>query len=371
MKHVPLNTWDTFINFVNRSIYGGTINISSEQSGTMQTEEPPELVQEIGGTFMRYAGLWHNNNLDGFIPMMQIIFSELLLIPLILFAPGVYYLASKSRKYAVFIFGLFIFYTSVQLIFIAVSPKLHPFTLFSNRPFYISSIFVLTIISAAGLQFLFEQLHNKILSGIAAAAIISLPLMALVPNFGHNNESKNYIAHDFNKNLMASVPQDGYFISTGKDNLTFPLYYLKKIENFRPDVSLEIYYGRSCLQKNDLDERLATSGKKVLFIDLLPCGYKALDLKPYNFLYAYGDTTGLPPSEDINSYTIRGLRQDLDYPNGRLEGLYFLKLAYGQPQNPEKQFEIFDKIQNELPQLIQFKSFILEYIQNKDDTGMF
>jgi hypothetical protein len=258
----------------------------------------------------------------------------------------------------------------VQLTFIGISPNQHPFTIFSNRPFLISSTFVLAIISAAGLQLLLDFLKHKTLKQIALFVIILLPMLPLIVNFSANNESKNYIAHDYNLNLLKSMPPFGYLISTGRDNSTFPLYYLAKIEHYRTDVRLEIYYGRNCVDKNLLNDRLKKSDQSAIFIDLLPCGYNSLELVPYNFVYAFGDISGLPKS-DIEQFTIRGLRSRLDYPNSKLKGLYYLKLAYAGAGNQEKAFSYFDKILQEIPENEQFRNFIDDFMQNKDGTGMF
>ena len=370
IKHEGLYTWDKFTAFVNRSIYGGTVSITHEEEKGTKTPAVISFLEDTGATIGRYAKQLADNNATGFISMMRDISGQLLLIPLLLFIPGIYYLYRKSKKYAVFIFLTFIFYTTIQLTFIAMGHNLVPFTVFSNRPFYIPSIFITAIISAAGLQFLYDLLKNKTLQQAAVLIVVVLSVTPLIINFPQENESKNYIAHDFSMNLLESLPPDSYMLSTGKDNLTFPLYYLSKIEKVRPDVKVEIYYGRKCVDKNILNEKLKTTGKSVVFIDLLPCGYNSLNLVPYNFVYAYGDTSTLPPS-NIDQFQIRGLRDKLDYPNDKLKGLYYLKLAYAHAEDGSITYDYFDKVRREIPENEQFKNFINDYLQNKDDTGMF
>jgi 4-amino-4-deoxy-L-arabinose transferase-like glycosyltransferase len=370
IKHEGLHTWPQFTAFINRSIYGGTVSITHEESATQQAPLIPTFLEDLAATFAKYAQQTTNNNIVGLIPMLKIIFSQLFLLPLIFFLPGIYFLSTKSGKYAVFIFSLFIFYTVVQLTFISAAPNLHPLTEFGNRPFYISATFVLLIISAAGLALAINPIKNRLLKLIVSIALVILMILPLTLNFSSNNESKNYIAHDFSLNLLNSLPPGGYMLSTGKDNLTFPLYYLHKIDNVRPDAQVEIYYGRGCVDKNLLDQKMKKSGRRVYFIDLLPCGYNAIGLTSYNFVYAYGDTSKLPPS-DISRFTIRGIRETMDYPNDRLKGLYYLKLALSYPKDSTAAYNIFDKVLKEIPENVQFKNFITDYIQGKDDTGMF
>ncbi len=369
IKHESLQTWDKFSAFVNRNIYGGTVSVKSTSGDTEESQPEHTFLDDLSSTFQGYFWRFINNNINGFIPMMKIVFSQLFFLPLILFLPGVYFMAKKTGKYSVYVFSLFIFYSIIQLTFITMAPNLHPLTVFGNRPFCISAIFALLIISSAGIALIINPLKNRILRLAASLILILMALFPLLYNFTSNNESKNYIAHDFSANLLNSLPENAYLLSTGKDNLTFPLYYLEKIEKLRPDTTVEIYYGRTCVTKDLLDQKLEKSGQAVMFIDLLPCGYNSLDLVPYNFVYAYGDMSALPPS-DIGRYTLRGLREKMDYPNSRLKGLYYLKLAYA-ATGETAAFSYIDLVQKEIPENEQFKNFISDYLQSKDDTGMF
>jgi 4-amino-4-deoxy-L-arabinose transferase-like glycosyltransferase len=390
INHTGLYTWETFSRFVGRSIYGGTINISHEstEETTEETAEEvakilPPWLMELKDTFLNYGHRWAENNYTGFFYMILIIFDQLLLIPVLLFVPGIYYLSTKHKKYSLFLALLFIFYTSVQLMMIGVTPQLHPFTLFSNRPFYIPAIVTTLIISICGLQLIFDALkklsaasadaprrRQKLILKALLFTVVVLPLFPLASNFASNNESKNYIAHDFSKNLLESLPPNAYMLSTGKDNLTFPLYYLRKAENLRTDVDLEIYYGRTCVDKSYLDGKLEEKNAKVIFIDLLPCNYLDLNLVPYNFVYAYGDTGSLPET-DIEKFALRGIRQNMDYPNNKLKALYYLKQAVAQTANESKMNEYFSKVAQEIPEQEQWKNFITDFRTDKDDTGMF
>jgi hypothetical protein len=160
-------------------------------------------------------------------------------------------------------------------------------------------------------------------------------------------------------------------ITTGKDNVTFPLYYLRKIENIRPDIDLEVYYGRDCVDENLLENRLIEKQQEAVFIDLLPCKYSSLNLEPYNFVYAYGNIDNLPPEKSELYNQVRGIKPRMDYMNNRIKGLYYLKLAIEDLENEDHLHEYFTKTLNEVPEQDAFKWFIDDFYQGKDTTGMF
>ena len=107
-----------------------------------------------------------------------------------------------------------------------------------------------------------------------------------------------------------------------------------------------------------------------IFIDLLPDNYINLDLIPYNFIFLYGDDTGLPPST-LENFSLRGLRAHMDYPNSKLKGFYYLKLALHHADTPPKADEYFAKIKAELPQIQLIADFIRDYKGGTGEAGMF
>jgi hypothetical protein len=368
IQHEKLYIWENFFNFVNRSIYGGTISLS--QSNTQNSQDQPSLPEKIGTTIIKYADQFITNNLNGFTLMLKNTFKDLLMLPLILVIPGIWFLVKKRGRFTIFLFLLFLFYTSVQLIFIKVTNNMHPLTAFSNRPFYLSAILILAVFCGTGLRFLINSLNNRAVKATLTALMTFLPLTTLAANFYNNNESHNYIARDFSFNLLQSIPKNGYLLSTGKDNLTFPLYYLRQVEKIRPDINLEIYYGRDCPNRLTLEEKLSSKNLKHMFIDLLPCGFNDLDLTPYNFVYAYGDTSSLPPSSQ-KYFRLRGMRKKMDYPNNKLKGLYLLKMAILNEKDPPTAEYYFNKVKKEIDNVPQLQEFMWDLRAGLDKTGMF
>lgn len=369
IEHQTLATPQKFLDFVNRKIYGGTIH--EDESLTQQLQTPlPHWLLDIGNIISGLFSSFVNNNGAGLVLFLKMISNELLFIPVLLFLPGVYFLVSQEKKLGVLILALFFFYSCVELVFTPVSQNMHPFSVFSVRPFLISATFVLIIICSSGLQLICQKIPWKKAKKPALTFLLFIPLIPLFLNFAKNNEKNNYIAYDFSKNLLESLPLNAYLLSTGRDNLTFPLYYLRKIEHLRPDIELEIYYGKNAVEKNYLEQKKEEKGKDVIFIDLLPNKYNDFHLLSYNFIYAYGDTTTLLPQQ-TNPFILRGLRPDLDYPNNKLEDLYYLKLALANPNDPATRDFYFKKVQSKNPANEQFTNFISDYYAGKDDTGMF
>jgi 4-amino-4-deoxy-L-arabinose transferase-like glycosyltransferase len=375
IHHDELYTWDSFFKFVNRGIYGGTISAPKETAATTendtQTTEPePGPLETVDDTVGKYAGKFVSNNIEGFPLMLKTTFGDLLFLPLIFFVPGIWFLAGNNRKFTLFLFVLFLFYTSVQLIFIAVNDRMHPLTAHSNRPFYLSSLLVLAIVTAAGMHLLVSSLKNKRYRSGILLALTFLPVGTLAANWSANNESHNYIARDFSYNLLQSLPQNAYLLSTGKDNLTFPLYYLRKVENVRPDVDLEIYYGKKCANRKTLEEKMSARDIRRMFIDLLPCGYNDLGLVPYNFAYAYGETSGLERASSTQ-FSLRGIRRKMDYPNNKLKGLYLIKMAILNEKDPETAEYYLNRVKNEIDNVPQLQDLITGLRTGDDKTGMF
>ena len=197
-------------------------------------------------------------------------------------------------------------------------------------------ILILGIIISEGYAWLYESFTNKNFA-LGFSVLCILPgVFGMGKNFVPNNESTNYIAYDFNKLTLESMPPNGYLISDGRDNMTFPLYYLREVENIRPDIHLEIYYSTSPVDEVFLQSRVAENGGLPVFIDLLPQNYASMAIKPYNFIYEYGDDPSIPPST-LQNPVMRGIRQNLDFPNMRLAMLYYIKTAIIEKDPVKKQ----------------------------------
>ncbi len=251
---------------------------------------------------------------------------------------------------------------------------MHLSSLFSLRPFLISGTILLWIISIMGISLMLEKLTKHCTRSTIqtiSTLFLVLPLLALLTNFSANNESTNYVAYDFNRNLLESLPANAFLVSIGKDNLTFPLYYLQEIDHIRPDIKLEIYYGKKSPDQKYFQKKQLENPGKPIFIDLLPSNYFDLNIIPYNFVFLYGQDADLPPT-NLEHFALRGIRPHMDYPNSKLKGFYYLKLAlHYAATDPAKTTFYFAKIKEEIPEIDLFTKFIQDYKGGLGKNGMF
>lgn len=345
IDHSGLYTWDKFMGFVNRKIYGGTVNIPDEQA-TQEAASTflPVWILGLKDFFVDYGGRFIEYNATGLLPLLKIITGQYFYLPLFLFLPGMYWLFKKDEKWAALILGLFLCYTTLLLVFTPISGDTGDYIAFSTEPFMMPALLLLTVIMGHGFAWLHDNVSHKKAALVLSVACLIPAGFALQKNFAPNNESRNYLAYDFNKLALDSLPPNAHLISIGRDNMTFPLYYLRKIENYRTDVDVEIYYSTSPVDEIFLQRSVAENDGEPVFIDLLPSGYATMNLKPYNFVYVYDDNGKLPP-EHIRHPQVRGIRTYMDFPNIRLKMLYFIKTGILE-KDPILKQAAFDEVIN-------------------------
>lgn len=346
IDHSGLYTWDKFMGFVNRKIYGGTVNISTDQATQeASVEHLPAWLISIKDFLMDYGGRLVDYNAKGLMPLLKIVFAEYYYLPLFFLIPGMYHLFKKDKKWAAFLILLLLCYTTVLLVFTPIDSDTGDYVAFSTEPFMMPALMMLSLLMAEGVAWLQEGITHKKASLLLGVACLLPAGFALQKNFLPNNESRNYLAYDFNRLALESLPPNAYMLSIGRDNMTFPLYYLRKIENIRPDIDLEIYYSTSPVDEVIMQTRMINHGERPIFIDLLPPNYSSIGLKPYNFVYVYGDDGSLPPPSILHP-EVRGIRQSqMDYPNTRLKLLYYIKTGILE-QDPIKKRASFDAVIN-------------------------
>ncbi len=377
IQHTGLHTWESFMKFVNRAIYGGmvnTITAGAPQLAAAETQQllPPWLL-EIAGVAIGLIKKIIDGSTAGLLLYFKIILEQLIYFPVLFLIPGFFFMFREAKKYSVYIIACLIFYTCFQVAFVGINAEASPFTLHSNRPFYISAIIVVCIITFLGVEYIYRMLKNSRREiRLTTTILILIPVIPLFINFYGNNESGNYIAYDFNKNVLDSLPPNGNLISIGRDNHTFVLYYLKKIDHYRTDTNVEIYYYAGSPQKSYIDLKLKEKNASAIYFDLLPSRYIEIGFKPYKFLFKYGeDQYQTPPPEQFEQYKLRGMRPNMDYPNSRLIGLFYEKTALNYFASAEKVQEYFQKILNEMPMVSNFRYFINDYLRQTYQTGMF
>ena len=371
IDHNGLHTWDTFINFVNRKIYGGTAEMFFTTPIQKISQPDPVLAffQGTGFYIYNFAKRYIDGNMKGFLLMGKIIIEQLVYLPILFFVPGIIQTFKTTKKYWIYIFACFFFYTIFQLGHIQIYQGMHPFTAESNRPFYISAILITGIICFNGVEMLRTWLEPRTRKYLLFGLVAILPLLPLGVNFYNSNESHNYLAYDFNKNVLRSLPQNAYLLSIGRDNSTFPLYYIQKIENFRTDVKVNIYYYGQSPSKNYLDSILRENNLDYLFIDLLPWNYGGTGIVPYNFVYVYGKNIPAQVA-NLDQFPVRGIRKEMDYNNTKVKALYYLKAALI-TLNPEERAYYLKKVVDECGIMSQYVAVATDIVNGKFAVGMF
>jgi len=105
-----------------------------------------------------------------------------------------------------------------------------------NRDYFFTPAFLFFAIMMAIALSAILQKYNSEKARIFYAPILLLAwIIPFSVNFSTNNRSKDFIARDFAKNILNSIPKDGILITYG-DNDTFPLWYMQMAENYRTDV---------------------------------------------------------------------------------------------------------------------------------------
>lgn len=372
IEHGSLHTWQAFSDFVNRKIYGGTVNLTTPQTTQeIATSHLPAWLIDLKDFIISKATDFWNNNTTSLVPLLKTITREYFYLPLFFFIPGLIYLFKKGWRFALFIILLFVSYTSALLIYIPVSS--YDPNNFSARPFMIPAILILGIMMILGYVYIIEIIPVKKVKTILTFLAFITVFAAIGTNFSKNNESKNYIAYDFNKNALMSVPPNGYLLSTGRDDMTFPLYYLRKAEGLRPDIQLEIYYSTADITKSFLDQKLTETGKSVIFIDLAPPEFEKIGVIPYKFIYAYSNDpqviANLKKDAQVSTtdFPMRGIRQNMDWHNSRLAGLYCAKFGVLYGDDPVQRTNYFGKIIDGVTDNTSILNFIGDFAFNHGD----
>ncbi|HLG25807.1 MAG TPA: DUF2723 domain-containing protein [Candidatus Gracilibacteria bacterium] len=371
IKHEGLHTWDSFFAFVNRQIYGGTVHLGSEETEASAATRLPGWLQQAIDISSGIAV----NNAKGFLPFFELVFRQFFYLSFILLPFGFIALFKKNRAPFFLVTLLLFFFSIIQLKFVGYGWNMIPFSEFSSRPFFIPAILLVTIIAACGMDKILSSKKLAQTVPLMLSGLLFLPLIPLTVNFANNNESHNYIAYDFNRHVLESLPQNAYLLSIGRDNHTFPLYYLRKIENFRPDVELEIYYSKVNPDESILKKKSEAHPDREIFIDLLPHHYDEIDLSSWNFVYRFDDdnqdNNQRLAAEGEKEYAIRGIRTKMDYPNSKLKAYYYLKMALLNSENNELMEAFFLKVKKEVGFIEQFELFMNDYRGGTFDSGMF
>ena len=173
----------------------------------------------------QYRG-WFFSSIETMKIQLKYFFSDLLKefsyvsIPIVFI--GVFQLLKKSKSIFIFVLLLFLF-----CIFYSSNYDIHDID-----SYFLLAYFSIAILFFFGTQFLLEKNYSNL--KIAIFSVIGIvPLFA---NYLNVDESKNFAAEDYTKNIFSSVEKNAIIISYQWDFFVSPSYYFQEIENLRKDV---------------------------------------------------------------------------------------------------------------------------------------
>ncbi len=193
------------------------------------------------------------------VSFLVLIYEQFFLPTLFLALAGISYLFAKKRNLAILTLGIFLL-NSLGIIFL----RKFGFGLgiiYSYQFYYLPAFLIVVIWLAVIIQYLSEKINLMFkaksrgfclfLRLLLFAILISLPLSFLAGNYQKNDLSDFWFSYDYAKNVLASLEPNSIFYfsydgSLQADTEIFDYLYLKKVENFRPDVIIvsELSYFR-------------------------------------------------------------------------------------------------------------------------------
>ena len=105
--------------------------------------------------------------------------------------------------------------------------------------YYLPAFTALTVAAGFGARWLLVIWQTKTRDAVApiwaATLLFTVPLVALIGNFGSNNRAQFFIAHDYVDNILKSIGPHGMLLTTDWQ-VHSPSLYIREIENQRRDA---------------------------------------------------------------------------------------------------------------------------------------
>ena len=106
--------------------------------------------------------------------------------------------------------------------------------------YYMPAFISLTIAASFGARWILislwkTRLQNTLAPSRTAIVLVIIPLIAFVSNFGFNDRSRYFVAHDYVDNILKSVEPKGMLL-TADWQVYSPSLYIREIENQRRDA---------------------------------------------------------------------------------------------------------------------------------------
>lgn len=236
IKYSSINNFSEFINYYLRKNYS-TSSLDSLNSAVYQNDFHILL-----------------------FPLLNV--SKLLLLNLnyffiLLLILGIFLLFKENKKlFSIFILNFFLYsYFLAKMTLAGENLQLKDWYI-SGHQYYLPMFFFSFIFIGLAVYRIVVYLESKnlyIAKKIFIFAVIFPCILNYVQRFQDQNFINNYVPYTYTKSFLASLPKNSLFLTQG-DNLSFGIWYLKVLNNFRNDVcSLEYgiednkLYTRGCL----------------------------------------------------------------------------------------------------------------------------
>jgi hypothetical protein len=159
------------------------------------------------------------------------------LLPFLFGLLGMFYHASRNKKYFFALFSLFLI-TGIGIIVYSNQPPNEP----RERDYVlVGSFFTFAMWIGLSIPALFELLKDKIrvnrplLAGLSLLVVLSAPLLMGFENFDDHSRKEHYGSRDYAANFLNSCDENAIIFTYG-DNDTYPLWYAQEVEGIRRDV---------------------------------------------------------------------------------------------------------------------------------------
>ncbi|MFA5779742.1 MAG: DUF2723 domain-containing protein [Elusimicrobiota bacterium] len=317
-KQQPLNNWgnpqtiSSFANVLMRTDYG-TVKLSS-----------------------RHSGAAHGNTLKDSAKMFwQLFRNQFGRLGIILTASGVFFcfrdLQGGFGKTMLFFF----LFTGPFFILLSRLPN-NEFSLVILEPACVLSSVFIALIIGMGIGGLMDIIKGQVLfSRILSPLFLILPGFLFYQNFQHLDKRNNFLAHDYGKNLLRSIPENSYLLMTA-DIPIFTVNYFQNVEKMRRDVKVilssfmpwriaeyeqkypEIFYNENSV--STVDALLKKSDKEPVFTEGVHPGLENYVIPRGLGCRVIKNATAIQKAEKVSSgsflfelYPFRKPKNQLDY----------------------------------------------------------
>ena len=159
------------------------------------------------------------------------------MLPFLFGLLGMFYHAKRRQNEFIGLLALFII-TGIGIIIYSNQPPNEP----RERDYVlVGSFFTYCIWMGMGVLALFSMVRERlklsgvVSAGLAAAVVLSAPLLMGFQNFDDHSRRHHSGARDYANNFLESCEENAIIFTYG-DNDTYPLWYAQEVEGIRPDV---------------------------------------------------------------------------------------------------------------------------------------